>query len=138
MEATGPMEQKGSVQESVGVGGGASVLTGTLGPLESTCWKKIKLEGLGGVVWEYVKNQNTNMTTFREISNNMETLGKWFNGMFYNRNELYSYSKFNIYKKLQQTNVSYTKSTISSGLLSPTQPSQAYRAPAGSLRKGIL
>lgn len=42
-------------------------------------------------------------TTNKRI--HVKTLGKWFNDV-YNRNELYSYSKFNIYKKLQQTNAS--------------------------------
>uniref|UniRef100_A0A4X1V7G5 Uncharacterized protein n=1 Tax=Sus scrofa TaxID=9823 RepID=A0A4X1V7G5_PIG len=56
--------------------------------------------------------------------------------MFYNRNELYSYSKFNIYKKLQQTNASTQNLPLHSDSLSPTQPLPSLQPPAGSPRRG--
>ena len=56
--------------------------------------------------------------------------------MFYNRNELYSYSKFNIYKKLQQTNASTQNLPFHSDSLSPTQPLPSLQPPAGNPRSG--
>lgn len=72
-------------------------------------------------MWEYVKHPEYQHDNFRET----QTMWKHLeNGlmMFYNRNELYSYSKFNIYKKLQQTNASTQNLPFHSDSLSPTQP----------------
>lgn len=88
-------------------------------------------------MWEYVKHPEHQHDNFRET----QTIWKHLeNGlmMFYNRNELYSYSKFNIYKKLQQTNASTQNLPFLLIHCHLHNLSQAYRAPAGSLRKGIL
>lgn len=104
--APAPHGAQGEACRSQGTGGGGtSVLTVILGCLRAPAGKN-KLEGLvEKSVWECVKHPEYQRNNFRET----QTMWKHLeNGlmMFYNRNELYSYSKFNIYKKLQQTNAS--------------------------------